>query len=73
MVPRACNTFVQEHGRIVVEKNLCRNFLLHLVNLCDFGLIKPEIVQKTFATLEHIRHQMDAESVVKNETIDSKS
>jgi len=58
MVPQACHTFVEEKGRRVIEKNLSRNFLLHLINLNDFGLIRPEIVHKTFASLEHKRLQM---------------
>ncbi|XP_012940134.1 polycomb protein suz12 isoform X2 [Aplysia californica] len=62
MVPRACHTFVEEQGAQVVQKNLCRNFLLHLVNLNDFGLIRPEIVQNTFAMLEHVRHQISSQA-----------
>ncbi|XP_013068397.2 polycomb protein suz12-like isoform X2 [Biomphalaria glabrata] len=58
MVPQACFTFVAEHGAQIVQKNLCRNFLLHLVNLFDFSLIRPEIVQRAYAMLETLRHEL---------------
>ncbi|KAH9498850.1 Polycomb protein suz12, partial [Bulinus truncatus] len=62
MVPQACFTFVAEHGKKIIGKNLCRNFLLHLVNLFDFSLIRPEIVQRAFAMLETLRHEMCSHS-----------
>lgn len=62
MVPQACITFVDEHGEEIIEKNLRRNFLLHLVNLFDFGLIRPDVLQRTYARLENLRHEITSHS-----------
>ncbi|CAL1528975.1 unnamed protein product [Lymnaea stagnalis] len=61
MVPRASFTFVEEHGEEIIRKNLCRNFLLHLVNLFDFSLIRPEVVQRAYAMLENLRHSISSQ------------
>ncbi|KAL8584925.1 hypothetical protein ACOMHN_043562 [Nucella lapillus] len=58
-IPKACFSFVEEHGREVLERNLARNLLIHLVNLFDFSLIRPEVVQRTFAMLENLRDSME--------------
>ncbi|XP_076459163.1 polycomb protein suz12-like [Babylonia areolata] len=58
-IPKACFSFVEEHGREVLEKKLARNLLVHLVNLFDFSLIRPEVVQRTFAMLENLRDSME--------------
>ncbi|KAK7506587.1 hypothetical protein BaRGS_00002062 [Batillaria attramentaria] len=57
-IPKACFTFVEEHGREILEKHLSRNFLVHLVNLFDFSLIRPEVVQRAYAMLENLRDSM---------------
>ncbi|KAK7112534.1 polycomb protein suz12-like isoform X2 [Littorina saxatilis] len=54
-IPKACFKFVEEHGVEILEKNLSRNFLIHLVNLFDFSLVRPEVVQRAFAMLENLR------------------
>ncbi|XP_059143251.1 polycomb protein suz12-B-like isoform X2 [Physella acuta] len=64
MVPRASFTFVEEHGAEIIKKNLCRNFLLHLVNLFDFSLIRPDVVQRAYAMLENLRHQINSQNKV---------
>ncbi|XP_060067488.1 polycomb protein SUZ12-like [Ylistrum balloti] len=56
-IPQACDTFIEEHGQDIVTKSLCRNLLLHVINLFDFSLIRPENVQRTMAALENIRDQ----------------
>lgn len=57
-IPKACFTFVEEHGREILEKNLKRNFLVHLVNMFDFSLIRPEVVQRAYAMLENLRDSL---------------
>lgn len=57
-ISKACFKFVEEHGREILEKNLSRNFLIHLVNLFDFSLIRPEVVQRAFSMLENLRDSM---------------
>ncbi|KAL7850025.1 hypothetical protein SRHO_G00193740 [Serrasalmus rhombeus] len=48
---QACMLFVEECGSIIVEKNLCRNFLLHLVSMHDFGLVSTVTIDKAMALL----------------------
>ena len=36
----AVKSFVAKHGEAVIRSNLCNNFLLHLANLHDYGLLK---------------------------------
>jgi len=31
--------FVEAHGKEIIERNLYRNYVLHLVSLFDFGVI----------------------------------
>ncbi|XP_041362873.1 polycomb protein suz12-like [Gigantopelta aegis] len=57
-IPVACSTFVELHGREIIEKNLCRNFILHMVNLFDFSLIRPEVVQRTIGQIECLKEEM---------------
>ena len=58
-MPAACEQFVRDHGPEIVRKNLGRNLTLHLVNLCDFGLIRPEVVYRTTVQFYRLRHQME--------------
>lgn len=39
MIPQACIDFVETEGKIIIAKNLYKNFILHLANLYDYGLI----------------------------------
>ena len=58
-MPVACETFVREHGAEIVRQKLGRNLLLHLTNLCDFGLIRPEIVYRTAVQFLILRRQLE--------------
>lgn len=58
-LPAACEAFVREHGAGIVQQKLGRNLLLHLVNLSDFGLIRPEIVYRTAVQFLHLRRQLE--------------
>lgn len=53
-IPEACYTFVSEHGEAMVKKNLAKNFLIHMVNLFDFSLIRPDVVHKTMRMLDEV-------------------
>ena len=66
-LPAACELFVREHGAHIVQQKLGRNLLLHLVNLVDFGLIRPEIVYRTAVQFLHLRRQLEdsADSVLR--------
>ncbi|ESP03845.1 hypothetical protein LOTGIDRAFT_71464, partial [Lottia gigantea] len=56
-IPQACYTFVQKHGPEILEKNLLRNFTIHLVNLFDFSLIRPDVVQRCTSQLELLKEE----------------
>lgn len=38
----------------MVKKNLVKNFLIHMVNLFDFSLIRPDVVHKTMRMLDEV-------------------
>lgn len=42
-IPLACEMFLEERGKELLQKNLCRNFVLHLSNLFDYGLLSPQM------------------------------
>lgn len=39
MIPQACLDFVESEGPTILSKSLYKNFVLHLANLYDFGLL----------------------------------
>lgn len=45
-VLEACRSFIDNYSRDLKEKNLERNFLLHLVNLHDFNLITSSQIEE---------------------------
>ena len=50
--------FVQEYGEVIVTKNLFHNFLLHVVNLFDFGLVRHDTVTRTMMQLYWLQHRL---------------
>lgn len=50
-VIEACRSFIDNYSQILKEKNLERNFLLHLVNLHDFNLITSSQIEEITAKL----------------------
>jgi len=50
-IPLACDKFVEYQGKELIRKNLYRNFILHLTNLFDFGLLSPLAFYKTVQLL----------------------
>ena len=67
----ACEAFVKDYGSEIYQKNLGRNFILHLVNLCDFSLIRPEIVYRIAIQFFRLRRQL--EDSAKGEPVASSS
>lgn len=45
--PVACQMFLQMKGKELLEKNLYRNFILHMCSLHDFGLLSPVALYQT--------------------------
>ncbi|KAH9365620.1 hypothetical protein HPB48_005782 [Haemaphysalis longicornis] len=48
----ACNMFVEQKGRELIRRNLYRNFVLHMCNLLDFGLVSASVVYTTVRRLQ---------------------
>uniref|UniRef100_A0A671M2C1 Polycomb protein suz12-A-like n=1 Tax=Sinocyclocheilus anshuiensis TaxID=1608454 RepID=A0A671M2C1_9TELE len=55
---QACLLFVEQHSTTIIEKNLCRNILLHLVSMHDFGLVNTGTIDKAMA---HLKPQKDGQ------------
>ncbi|XP_074600841.1 polycomb protein Su(z)12 [Brevipalpus obovatus] len=54
-IPRACNDFVDKHWRDILEKNLYMNFILHLTNLFDFGILSASSMRTIIRRLNSFR------------------
>ncbi|KAK3091279.1 hypothetical protein FSP39_018564 [Pinctada imbricata] len=57
-IPEACQKFVEEHGQELICKNLYRNFIVHLINLFDFSLIRPDLVHRTVSMLDDLKEEI---------------
>ena len=57
-LPKACAMFVQEYGETIVSRNLFHNFLLHVVNLYDFGLVRHDTVTRTMMQLYWLQNRL---------------
>lgn len=55
-IPEACKAFVRDYGGELVEKNLYKNFLLHLVNLNDFNILSRTHLLQTMELLDQLRN-----------------
>lgn len=53
----ACENFIHQSGGELIRKHLYRNFLLHLTNLYDFGLITCGTVHQMASQLQQMSHQ----------------
>uniref|UniRef100_A0A3Q4GZ08 SUZ12 polycomb repressive complex 2 subunit a n=1 Tax=Neolamprologus brichardi TaxID=32507 RepID=A0A3Q4GZ08_NEOBR len=47
----ACLLFAEHHAAVIVKRNLCRNFLLHLISMHDFNLISTLTINQAMARL----------------------
>ena len=60
----ACASFVENYGTSLLEQNLVRNFILHVVNLYDFGLVRSEVVYRTVMHLLQLRNRLEADGLL---------
>ena len=63
-IPKAVSLFIQEYGTDIVQRNLCRNALVHLANLCDFGLLKPESLRTAAVQLLRLRAKVYSDGLL---------
>lgn len=59
MMPLACEMFVDSRGDEILSKNLYRNFLLHLTNLHDFGMLSAGQMNSIIQRLQIKRNTRD--------------
>lgn len=50
----ACEMFLDSRGKELLQKNLYKNFVLHMCNFYDYGLISPETLYKMIQKLQRI-------------------
>lgn len=55
---QSCLLFVETCGPRIVERCLCRNFLLHLVSMHDFNLINLNTIDKVMARLGELQQKL---------------
>uniref|UniRef100_A0A667XHC0 SUZ12 polycomb repressive complex 2 subunit a n=1 Tax=Myripristis murdjan TaxID=586833 RepID=A0A667XHC0_9TELE len=57
---QACLLFVEHHGTHIVQHNLCRNFLLHLISMHDFNLVNTPTIDQAMARLRLVQSHMQS-------------
>lgn len=59
---QAIMLFTETRGAHIIRRNLCRNFLLHLVSMHDFNLVSTATIDRAMARLRQIQEELpDAE------------
>lgn len=53
-IPLACEMFIDLHANELLEKNLYKNFVLHMCNLSDYGLVTPDTLHKTIQKFQRV-------------------
>lgn len=53
----ACLLFAEHNGTHIVKRNLCRNFLLHMISMHDFNLVSTLTIDRAMAGLRLIQNQ----------------
>lgn len=57
---QAIMLFVEDCGAHIIRRNLCRNFLLHLVSMHDFNLVSTATIDRAMQRLRQIQEEMPA-------------
>uniref|UniRef100_A0A672G9P2 Uncharacterized protein n=1 Tax=Salarias fasciatus TaxID=181472 RepID=A0A672G9P2_SALFA len=55
---QAIMLFVENRGAHIIRRNLCRNFLLHLVSMHDFNLVSTATIDRAMAQLRQIQQEL---------------
>lgn len=58
-IPLACSKFVEGYGKEIFRKNLYKNFILHLNNLYDFGVLPATSMRQIIKQLNSYRDDKD--------------
>ncbi|XP_026274785.1 polycomb protein suz12-A isoform X1 [Frankliniella occidentalis] len=62
-VPLACAKFLEKKGKELLDKNLYRNFIIHMCSLFDYGLVSPVVLYKTIQQLHEMINESHAKSM----------
>uniref|UniRef100_A0A3Q2C614 SUZ12 polycomb repressive complex 2 subunit b n=1 Tax=Cyprinodon variegatus TaxID=28743 RepID=A0A3Q2C614_CYPVA len=57
-MPQAVMLFVEKCGAHIIRRNLCRNFLLHLVSMHDFNLVVTKDIDDAMIALRKIQDSL---------------
>ncbi|XP_018430331.1 PREDICTED: polycomb protein SUZ12 isoform X1 [Nanorana parkeri] len=55
----ACMLFVENYGERIIEKSLCRNFMLHMISMHDFNLINVSTIDKAVSKLRDMQYKLE--------------
>lgn len=55
---QAIMLFTENRGAHIIRRNLCRNFLLHLVSMHDFNLVSTATIDRAMARLRQIQEEL---------------
>ncbi|XP_061585302.1 polycomb protein suz12-B isoform X2 [Cololabis saira] len=55
---QAIMVFVEHRGGHIIRRNLCRNFLLHLVSMHDFNLVGTATIDRAMARLRQLQDDL---------------
>lgn len=58
MIQQACMDFVETEGHLILSKNLSRNFILHLANLHDSGLLSSKDMLECIRCMRSLAHRI---------------
>ncbi|KAG9466767.1 hypothetical protein GDO78_016147 [Eleutherodactylus coqui] len=64
----ACMLFVENYGPKIIKKNLCRNFMLHLVSMHDFSLISISTIDRAVSKLRDLQAKMERDEPLSSST-----
>lgn len=53
-IPLACDLFLKERGVELLEKNLYRNYIVHLDSMFNYGLVSPQVISGNIRKLNVI-------------------
>lgn len=53
----ACELFIKEKGLDLLERNLYRNYIVHLDSMFNYGLISPHAISSNIQKLTDILHE----------------
>lgn len=53
----SCLLFAEKNAEHIVRRNLCRNFLLHLVSMHDFNLVSTLTIERAMARIRLLQSQ----------------